>query len=349
MFTYSLSSVRMDMFQCQVRFSTTGRPLDMHGLYTALRDHMELDDMRILAVHARSPGSLGQSVPTVATREWLIGSLSVRVYVESVASVYSVFVFNSGIVKVSGGSAPFQPTDDPDMFGSWLRRSVLDGIFSHVAFSTFLGEVVHVRLCLLNGTASLYTDLPLDHMAYGKICRSMLAKVERNVAEEESNAPFVWARLPPVMDMSTPYTRGGGCGRISCMSLRYKYGGTVRFDHKHVVQFMGFRSASNINEAMIELLRLLHECAPAYSYKVCRKAPPRLSPTRSLSSCRSPLSRVIVTSPVSQESDRLSVARLTEKAGTVGGATSEASSISQLPDSMAPRLNDCTILGTVTR
>ena len=347
MLNYSLSSVRLDMFQCQVRFGNTGKPLDMHGLYNALRDHMDLEDMRILAVYARSPGSLGQSVPTVATREWLIGSLSVRVYVASVASVYSVFVFNSGVVKVSGGSAPFQPTDDPDMFGSWLKRTVLEGVFSHVAFSTFLGEMGQVRLCLLNGTASLSTSLPLDHMSYGKICRSMLAKVERNVVEEDASTnPFIWARLPPVLDVSTPYTRGGGCGRISCMSLRYRDGGTVRFDHKHVVQFMGFRSASHINQAMIELLRLLHACAPVFGYKVCRKAPSRLSSTRS-SSVSGRRSRVTVTSPLSQESDRLSVARSTAKAGTAGGATSEASSLSQLPESAAPRLSDCTILGTV--
>lgn len=345
MLSYSLSSVRLDMFQCQVRFSNTGKPLDMHGLYNALRDHMDLDDMRILAVYARSPGSLGQSVPTVATREWVIGSLSVRVYVAAVASVYSVFVFNSGVVKVSGGSAPFQPTDDPDMFGSWLKRTVLEGVFSHVAFSTFLGEMGQVRLCLLNGTAALHTAYPLDHMSYGKICRSMLAKVERSLVDEgnASDAPFVWARLPPVLDVSTPYTRGGGCGRISCMSLRYRDGGTVRFDHKHVVQFMGFRSASHINQAMIELLRMLHVCAPTHGYKVCRTAPSRLPRSARCSS------RTRVTSPLSQESDRRRVVRSTAKAGTTGGAISIASSVSQsASDLAAPRLSDCTILGTVT-
>ena len=276
------------MFQCQVRFSKrdrTNQLIDMHGLHDALRTHADLDDMRILAVYARAPGSLGQTVPTVSTREWMIGSLSVRVYVASVDSVYSVFVFNSGVVKVSGGSAPFQSTDDPDMFGNWLRRTVLDSIFSHVAFSTFLGEIGQVRLCLLNGTAALQTVVPLDHLSYGRICRSMMDAVTHTVqVDGVSSAPFIWARLPPVLDVSTPYTKGGGCGRISCMSLRYRDGGTVRFDHKHVVQFMGFRSASHINQAMIELLRVLQVCAPLLDYKVTRKAPSRRSCSLSRSS-----------------------------------------------------------------
>lgn len=259
-------AIRPDMFQCMIYSSK--RPATLHEIHEGFVTACATNDPMIREVHARSPGSLGQSIPSIgSSTEWVIGSISLRIYLPSTGGLYSVFLFANGVIKISGGSTPFDPTQtDAFVYESWLKYSVIYMIFSHVLLSTYYGQVTDIRVCLLNGTAVLenVSTSPQTSEEYFEMCHKLVERVPIH-----SQTRFTSARLPAILSNSD----GLVSGRICCLTLRHKDLGTVRFDHKYSVQFMGFPSVKTMYDSMVDLVALLQECFPDNRFRI-KSIPP---------------------------------------------------------------------------
>lgn len=275
----SMSAIRPDMFQCMINTAKTHpRSTNMREIFNGLQDFCTAE-MQIVSVVARSPGSLGQSIPTEHAEEWVIGSISLRLFIRPINAVFSVFVFPTGQLKISGGSAGFQATsDDPSAYVHWLDCSIIRPVLSIPVFSTFLGRLEKWEICLLNGTATLQCAQDcIDLATYKTMCHEMARHVSRATTNTDSHTitAFTNIRMPAFLSTSANHLPLKHTGRICSVTLRFKRNGSVRFDHKRSIQFMGFRNLTNMWQAMNELVKLLQACFPGANYSVLDTPPAR--------------------------------------------------------------------------
>lgn len=283
-----LSHIRPDMFQCMAwpTLPRNGEPLQMHQLFEALVQYVDkVDDREIYCVAARAPGSLGQSIPSVPDQrptDWLIGSISMKVHLETTSSVYSVFIFATGQLKISGGSYGYTGTDDSTAYTHFLESTVLRPIFSIPVLSTFLGELSRWELCLLNGTTLLLDanqQSPFAQMGhYRQLCDNIADEIAHTGGHP--NSRLIHVQLPPIMinpntdqhighdPARVSYTYQRTSGRICSISIKCAPRGTIRFDHKGSVQFLGFRAIYDMGHALHALLDLLRRCNYGTSYMI---------------------------------------------------------------------------------
>lgn len=249
----------------------------MHRLFEAILQYADkVEDREIYCVAARAPGSLGQSIPMDPGHrtDWLIGSISMKIHLETTCSVYSVFIFATGQVKISGGSHGYTGTDDPTAYNHFLESTVIRPILSIPVLSTYLGELRQWKLFLLNGTTLLtnanrhpsYTQLG----SYRQLCDRIAHSINQTGGKPDSILSHVI--MPPIMvhpvyhqpcehdPARVSYIQSQTNGRICSISIKCVPRGTIRFDHKGSVQFLGFRSMSDMGQAMHALLGLLHAC-----------------------------------------------------------------------------------------
>jgi hypothetical protein len=267
------TSIRPDMFQCMIKTSIPY--INMRALYKDLtiEGASSESNMVIDRIRARVPGSLGQIAKE--GDQWLIGSLSIRVSFDDV--VYSVFVFSTGKIKVSGGSIGFNMVETTGvLYNDWLDNSVIRPIMNIPSIIKYTGTVVEWQLYLLNATASILDKVSIDLLRvqrYQQTCKYLSTHIQTH-----EDGIFTRAILPSIMSTNyehihesnrysnrriskrlgndrKPVVRGG---RICSMSLKYRNRGTVRFDHGCRIQFMGFESVEDMYLAINSLVRLLH-------------------------------------------------------------------------------------------
>lgn len=190
----------------------------------------------IVHVRARAPGSLGQSVRNVG--EWKIGSLDIKVRVND--REYSVFIFESGKIKISGGSRDFTTTGGD--YNDWLKTRVIAPILTTLNLQDAGYES---KLCLLNGSFTLPGHL-MNMSNYIFVCES--------IGHDLKDPRFVsFDSLVLPSRLILPKKRG----RICSMSLKYKRTGTLRFDHGGKVQSFAFKSLDDMGAAAELLVTLL--------------------------------------------------------------------------------------------
>lgn len=262
--------------------------VDMHAIHAGLTDMMNVqtdgdDPVRVVSAKARSPGSLGRCIPSTRSTDWMIGSISIRVIIHPLNAVFSVFVFKTGQIKISGGSAGFQGIDDrdPTAYMHWVECSIIRPILSVPVLSTFLGRLDHWELCLLNGTAMLdcdHVEGTIDLNTYKRLCSDMSTRV----CDGKHATIFTDIRLPVILSTSNIH-KVRHTGRICSVTLRSnKRRGSVRFDHTRSVQFLGFRDISAMGQVMNELVQLLQDCRPHDNYHIVSTPPPRKPTSRSV-------------------------------------------------------------------
>ena len=250
------------MFQCMVY--STDVVFDLRRMCLNAKKNPDV----VLEVKARSPGSLGQDVVNID--EWTIGSLAFRVYLEGRTS--SVFVFASGKIKISGGSAGHQFP-----YESWLENAVVNPVMTLMrglnssktptSWGVFLlGTLLRNReahheeprlydrweLCLLNGSMAMDTSL-ISRSTYKAVCQFIVAGVK-------THPFFVSATMPACYDVNGGVKRGRVCSIALKFSPRTTPGkmathapkrshSTVRFDHGGRVQFFALRSFDEMRVA----------------------------------------------------------------------------------------------------
>lgn len=276
------SPIRPDMFQCMVE--TSNKNIQMRNFFSALCEfqtdrikHFTSADIEtrmanvqtliqdqtvfgspIDRIRARAPGSLGQSVKPDDLADgatYVIGSISIRVCLWTTGCCYSVFIFSSGKVKISGGSATFE--EHGCEYSAWLEEHVVRQILDIPIIRAYVGDMQSWKIFLLNGTGSIQNLGQVQMATYRDLC----SRIANKIPFEDDI--FTSVTLPAIM---TPNYRNAirkstsGGGRICSISLKYGKRGTVRFDHGCIVQFMGFRSIGDMEEAFQALVRLLHQC-----------------------------------------------------------------------------------------
>jgi len=210
-------TMRPTMFMCMV---VTRDPTDLHGLYRVLRETYADN------VTAKSPGSLGQTVPD--TNLWQIGSLSLKI------NTYSVFVFKTK-VKISGGSKDFneeqgEPGGDYD---EWLDEHVVSPVMR--ALHT---ESTSWKLCLLNGS-HLLEDVNAKN--YMRLCK-------------ELRPTHLFSQVIPPTMFTAPERRGRVCSM--CMKCA-QGGGSIRFDHSGKAQMFAFKSLRDMDACVKHLIEII--------------------------------------------------------------------------------------------
>lgn len=202
--------MRPTMFQCMVLARDA---MDLRGLFRVLRETHD--------VAAKSPGSLGQTVPN--TDDYQIGSLSLKI------NTYSVFVFKTK-VKISGGSKGFEGGDH----NQWLDEHVVSPVMSLLR-----AECVSWKLCLLNGSHLL---------------ENVNAKNYMHLCKELRTTHLFSQVIPPTM-----FTAPNKRGRVCSVCLKCAQGGSIRFDHSGKAQMFAFRSLRDMDacvEHLIELIKI---------------------------------------------------------------------------------------------
>lgn len=220
------------MFQCMV---TTICPISLRPMFDGL-----CRNEQIVHVHARAPGSLGQSVRDIGG-DWKIGSLDIKVCVFDLY-VYSVFVFQNGKIKISGGSRDFIETSSHD-YDDWLKTRVIEPILTTLNLVNQETSYEY-RLNLLNGSFTL-PPLLMNMANYTFVCE----RIGKGLKDPRFES-FESLVLPSRLIM--PKKRG----RICSMSLKYKKG-TLRFDHGGKVQLFAFKSLDDMGAATTLLVTLL--------------------------------------------------------------------------------------------
>jgi hypothetical protein len=206
-----------------------------------------LDDLcrnntQIVHVRARAPGSLGQSVRDGG--DWKIGSLDVKVRVNDLYE-YSVFVFESGKIKISGGSRDYLVVTAAAAgnYETWLDSRVVVPILTTLKLQ---GTRYETRLCLLNGSFTLDSRL-MNMSNYRFVCE----RIGHDLKDPRFASSFESLVLPSRLIL--PKKRG----RICSMSLKYKKKGTLRFDHGGKVQLFAFKSLDDMSTGTELLVALL--------------------------------------------------------------------------------------------
>jgi len=227
------------MFQCMIRSDGT-----CFHLRSMLNNAYE-DDC-VCNVRPRVPGSLGQDIPDCTSGEWVIGSLAMNIH------KVSVFVFQNGKIKISGGSKSYQPEDD---YEDWLRTKVIVPVMLvvHKLNGTlFRQDTLQWDLCLLNGSMTLG---PLRN--YRQLCTDICAGV--------AGHPFFESAIMPVCYQPNGWLKKRG--RVCSVALRWssstnKKGSILRFDHGGRVQFFAVKSVDELRRAGTELqnwtFKLMH-------------------------------------------------------------------------------------------
>lgn len=220
--------IKPTMFQCMV---TTNGPVRLKPMFDRLCQHE-----KVTHIYAKVPGSLGQSVRDVSGI-WKIGSLDMKVLVNDLY-VYSVFVFENGKIKISGGSRAFKMGEDYD---TWLETDVVVPILTTLN----LHETSHqTQLFLLNGSYTLPSML-MNLSNYRLVCD--------RIAHDLKEARFaLFDHLTLPSRLMLPKKRG----RICSLSVKYK-NGTLRFDHGGKVQLFAFKSIDDMDGATQLLVDLL--------------------------------------------------------------------------------------------
>lgn len=222
------------MFQCMV---TTNEPIALRSTLDRLDRQDRQDKQHIVHLRARAPGSLGQSVRW-DTNEWKIGSLDIKLRVNEYE--YSVFVFESGKIKISGGSRGFF-TDAAENYETWLETRVVAPV---LAALNLRGTGHETKLCLLNGSFTLAPRL-MNTSNYRLVCEEIGQSLK-----DRRFSSFEGLVLPSRLIL--PKKRG----RICSLSVKYR-SGTLRFDHGGKVQLFAFRSWEDMRVASALLEDLL--------------------------------------------------------------------------------------------
>lgn len=169
------------------------------------------------AVKACAPGSLGQCV--VNPLEWVIGSIQTKVLGTS------VLVFPNGKIKVSGGSAGY---DDSEEYEKWLETEkvlpVVRVLFPEpVEYS--------LKISLINGS---HTLSEINMLNFFDICKLLEEKF--------------------IVSKPSMLVNPGKRGRICSVSVKTaKIKGSLRFDHSGKLQLFGFKSYTDM-EMMLGML-----------------------------------------------------------------------------------------------
>lgn len=222
------------MFQCMV---TTNEPIALRSTLDELSRNNNKN--RIVHLRARAPGSLGQSVRW-DTGDWKIGSLDVKVRVNEYE--YSVFVFESGKIKISGGSRDYLIT--AGNYETWLQTRVVAPVLDALNLN-LRGTSHETKLCLLNGSFTLAPRL-MSASNYRLVCEEIGQSLK-----DHRFSSFEGLVLPSRLIL--PKKRG----RICSLSLKYKKKGTLRFDHGGKVQLFAFGSWEDMRVASALLEDLL--------------------------------------------------------------------------------------------
>lgn len=212
---------------------TTNEPIALRPTL----DDLSRNNNQIVHVRARAPGSLGQSVRDGG--DWKIGSLDVKVRVNELYE-YSVFVFESGKIKISGGSRDYLVTAAGN-YETWLASRVVVPILTTLKLQ---GTCYETKLCLLNGSFTLPPHL-MNMSNYRFVCERI-----GHDLKDPRFASFESLVLPSRLIL--PKKRG----RICSMSLKYKKG-TLRFDHGGKVQMFAFKSLDDMSAGTELLVALL--------------------------------------------------------------------------------------------
>lgn len=244
--------VRPTMFQCMVRWDNN--TTQMHFDLKQMRNNARKENSQIIDVKARAPGSLGQNVYEHEDH-WKIGSLALRMMLNKTITL-SVFIFENGKVKISGGSSLFDRTQQS--YEQWLEKTVIHPtieILLKLAASPILvvgcvnqrpEECFSWQLCLLNGSMSMDTRV-LNPSNYREWCDLLMNRRTEYI---------VASTLPPCFD-----SKGGNKrGRVCCMTLVFMSKehkkSTIRFDHGGRVQFFGFTSFDTLRFASRHFIEL---------------------------------------------------------------------------------------------
>jgi len=201
------------MFQCMARVRDV---FDLRALYRTLQASGH-------DVTARSPGSLGQTVPNL--EQWQVGSLSAKI------NGFSVFVFQNQKVKISGGSKGFYESGESN-YERWMDQHVVS-----MVMSVLRSDCVEWKLSLLNGSQTLSN---VDASNYMRVCEGL-----------KTTRTFVRV-IPPSM-----FTAPSKRGRICSVCLKCATGGSIRFDHSGKAQMFAFRSLEDMNESVQHLIEIL--------------------------------------------------------------------------------------------
>ena len=249
------------MFQCMV-YATAGTEFDLRRMY---KNSAKVPQV-VIEVKAKAPGSLGQDVVNI--EDWKIGSLALRVYLDGRTS--SVFVFASGKIKISGGSAGHQLP-----YESWLESTVVNPVMAllhdmnkpPVTLGTFLLNTLGLsrnmalmydrwELCLLNGSMSM-DSYQVSRSTYKAVCKFIVTNVKEHPY-------FVSATMPACYDVNGSSKRGRVCSVALTFSplttpgkkatyAPKKSHSTVRFDHGGRVQFFALKSFAEMQRAAAQL------------------------------------------------------------------------------------------------
>lgn len=263
------------MFQCMVKLRANLEeiPFDLRRMYGSAS--MEVS---VLEMKAKAPGSLGQEM-CMSDACWKVGSLAMRVQLAEL--VVSVFVFESGKIKISGGSAAYHARTSEDRLGddtynAWLETRVIHPVVELLlrmankknADSTQppcnnvverKGDYYTWELCLLNGSTTL-NDRLVNASNYRKVCDQVMDAIMR-----AKHPFFVSATMPVCYDVDGGHKRGRVCSTALRFCTAGGGGGTktknasLRFDHGGRVQFFAVRSFDDLYTASVQLNRLLAE------------------------------------------------------------------------------------------
>jgi hypothetical protein len=251
----SNTELRATMFQCMVR-SSDSEPLqfNLRRMY-----EQSAHEDTILEVKAKAPGSLGKEVSMVDAI-WKIGSLALRVKLDDTIIV-SVFVFEGGKIKISGGSKGYHKhvLDMKLPLGSstydgWMENYVVKPVLSLALRinenTTSSSDAFAWELCLLNGSMSIDKKL-VNITNYRQVCEALMLVIVKN-----THPFFISATMPACYEVNGGYKRG----RVCSTALSFYAGSkkrTLRFDHGGRVQYFAVKSFDDLCIASVQLKMLL--------------------------------------------------------------------------------------------
>jgi len=245
------TTLRPTMFQCMVTCEEDSFPTNLRRMHANACTHSDVIDIK-----ARAPGSLGQDV-CMDEPTWKIGSLSLRLRLKSRDT--SVFVFESGKIKISGGSVGHSLP-----YNTWLDSDIVQPVME-ILFLLNGGARTNRfswNLCLLNGSLTLEPST-VNVATYKKLCQFLLSNVN-------AHPFFVSATMPACYDVNGGVRRGRVCsialkfapktvqGKKITHASKTTYS-TIRFDQGGRVQLFASKSVEELQTASEQLVKWISQ------------------------------------------------------------------------------------------
>ena len=250
----SIFATRSTMFQCMVKIVDENSTSVFLGL-RQMHARLAMDKHHVLELKAKSPGSLGKEM-CVADAQWKIGSLALRLRLND-TMIVSVFVFECGKLKISGGGAMYHANTSPadicdKSYYEWMDTFVVKRVVELILIQPTNHRSTW-ELCLLNGSFSLGKQL-VNPTNYRKVCERLIVEIVH-----KKHPFFVGAIMPICYDINAGHKRGRVCGTTLTFlsSTVGKKRINLRFDHGGRVQCLAAKSLEDIIRASKQLAILL--------------------------------------------------------------------------------------------